>query len=131
MLLNFNNNGAIVLTSQNPEAFISFIQEPGDSSIYLTPLNGLSNGQLKESIFFVNGIDACTLCFYDNRSTLILGTDGSPGIAAFHVYTRETEDFNYCLRFDSSGSFEGIRGWTSNFPALILNPTDQREIWRT
>lgn len=111
----------VVLTSQNPEAFINFRWESGDASAYV---DAQSISSINDNILFVNGLDISQeASIYGDPSTtrLFLGDTGDPSIASFHIYTRELSDFDTTLSiiYDSSSLTETVDISILNRPYII------------
>ena len=102
MILDFQNNGAVVLTTQDPAAFLNFRWESGDGSIYLQPqvVSDVSLG-----VLYVNGLDISEeASIYSDTSInteLYLGDSGDPSTASFLLYTRELGPFDANLSIDA------------------------------
>ncbi|HPI81768.1 MAG TPA: hypothetical protein PK122_00845, partial [Candidatus Paceibacterota bacterium] len=103
MILDFQNNGAVVLTTQEPGAFLNFRWETGDGSIYINadPISDVSRG-----ILWVNGLDISQeASIYGDPSInteLYLGDAGDPSIASLFLYTRELIPFDVNLHITTS-----------------------------
>ena len=103
MILDFQNNGAVVLTTQEPGAFLNFRWETGDGSIYINvdPISDVSRG-----ILWVNGLDISQeASIYGDPSInteLYLGDAGDPSIASLFLYTRELILFDVNLHITTS-----------------------------
>lgn len=115
---NFENN--IVLTSQNPEAWLVFGYDGNDTiiepSINFTDENVWINGWNYQTIADASG------------AGIILNADTS--IAPFHIYTDSKEDFDYNLRFLTpvTGS-QILTGWvTPTSPNVLSFLTSGRNI---
>lgn len=91
----FNNKA--VLTTQNPEAFLTFKYTVGDTSLWITP-----NSSIGEDILYVNGLD-----IYDSSESYALQMSPIHEIASFHVYTRKLYDFDTNLQFICRDTSEG------------------------
>jgi len=96
MIKNFEQN--IVLTSQNPEAYLTFKWETGDASGVIDVSININASDL-----YINGWDAQTL--YPSMADPSLA-DTSAGLnfeennlASFHLFTDSLEDFEYDLKF--------------------------------
>jgi len=109
MILDFQNNGAVVLTSQEPGAFLNIRWESGDGSISLQPniISDISSGML-----WVNGLDISEeASIYSDPSistSLYLGDAGDPSTASFFLYTRELGPFDANLTINYTGSSTGF-----------------------
>jgi len=90
--MNKRFNDKVILTTQNPEAFLNF-GYTGDASMWIYPSCNLPSGQL-----YVNGIDMNAYITQQNPN-FALNLDGNITTASFHVYTRVLNDFDYNLRF--------------------------------
>jgi len=97
MIRNFENN--IVLTSQNPEAFLVF-KADGSTGVIDPSLN------LNYVDLYINGWDATTINDADSAQLTLNATN----IATFHLFTDSVEDFDYNLVFDVS--LTGISSYT-------------------
>lgn len=104
MILDFQNNGAVVLTTPEPGAFLNFRWESGDGSISIDA-NAVSD--ISTGILWINGLDISQeASIYGDPSVnteLVLGSSGDPSIASFYLYTRELGPFNLNLSFTVSG----------------------------
>jgi len=93
MIQDFNEY--VVLTSQDPAAFLNFRWESGDSSISIS-LNPTSD--VSANVLWVNGLDISQeASIYGDPSIatdLFIGSTGDPSIASYHIYTRSLEDFD-------------------------------------
>jgi len=95
----------VVLTSESPEAFINFVYEPSDTSVwYIIPQQDLS---ASDGLIFVNGLDINggpdpSVLHYEPsiNYALIVDYDGDPSIASFIVSTSIKGSFDYNLKFD-------------------------------
>lgn len=103
MILDFQNKGAVVLTTQEPGAFITFRWEPGDGSIYI---NISPSADISAGILWINGLDISQeASIYGDPSIntqLVLGENGDPSVAALFLYTREFGPFDANIRIDVS-----------------------------
>lgn len=91
MLKKFNDK--IILTTQNPEAFLNFKFEIGDPDYWICPSCNLDARKL-----YVNGIDMNSYITIGN-SNYALKLNYDINVASFHIYTRQLEDFDYNLQF--------------------------------
>ena len=112
MIVNFNTQ--LVLTTQNPQAFLTFQWEAGDASIWLIPdrISDVISDQLK-----VNGIDIsqdASIYSTDLDYAIYISEGENPGIASFLISTSWIEDFDTAIT---------IRGYDS--PAL----DNEIEVW--
>ena len=92
MKYNFENN--IILTSQNPGAFLTFY-DPSPNSIYIDVSAGDGDGNL-----YVNGLDIAK----HDVSNFILTLSEDTSIAPFHIYSTSTGDFEYNMQFNAFGA---------------------------
>jgi hypothetical protein len=124
MILDFQNNGAVVLTTPEPGAFLNFRWESGDGSTYLIPnqTSDISSGML-----WVNGLDISqeASIYYDSSLgyAIKLGDTGDPSVASFFLYTRELGPFDANLKINV---FDGSEGFNSDasigyYDVSILN----------
>jgi hypothetical protein len=98
MIKDFNDK--IILTTQEPGAFVSFRYEDGagDPSLRIIPR---INPDINLGKLWINGIDISQdASIYDVSAGYGLKVWGDPSIAAFHIYTRELSDFSYNVTFD-------------------------------
>ena len=137
MKLDFQNNGAVVLTTQEPGAFLNFRWETGDSSssISLDSTDDVSAGML-----WVNGLDISKeASIYGDASIntdLFIGAAGDPCTASFFLYTRELGPFDANLSIEYNGLeiddlTSSLTSWSDNGwdnfdtstgpPAILIN----------
>lgn len=127
MILDFQNNGAVVLTTQEPGALLNFrLQKDIDSSIRFIPslISDISAGML-----WVNGLDISQdASIYDDASSgyYLYSTFPDPCIASFFLYTRELKPFDTNLKINYTGytvkDIENIEDWNDinwTGPAII------------
>lgn len=104
MILDFQDQGAVVLTTQEPGAFLNFRWESGDISSWIQP-NVTSD--VSAGILWVNGLDISEeASIYSDPSiatSLFIGADGDPSTASFLLYTRELGPFDAKLSFNYNG----------------------------
>lgn len=84
-------NNTVVLTTQNPEAFLNFNFKTGDASYWICPSANTIPGDL-----YVNGLDINS---YLNTTDYALQLNYDNSVASFNIYTRKLNDFNYDLKF--------------------------------
>ena len=101
MAQNFENN--IVLTSQNPEAWLVFSYD-GTSMTVEPSLN------FTDEKVWVNGWDYQTIADASSAGIIL---DSITKIAPFHIYTTSKEDFDYNLSFVQDGSITAPVSFTS------------------
>lgn len=90
MIKNFEDK--IILTSQNPEAFLVFSYDGVTTHIDASISPNIENN------LYINGWDVSTLYIADTSAALILTTNKET--AAFHIFTDSNNDFEYNLRFN-------------------------------
>lgn len=104
MILDFQDQGAVVLTTQEPGAFLNFRWESGDGSIYIQPT---VTSDVSAGILWINGLDISEeASIYNDPSIsteLYLGESGDPSTASFFLYTRELGPFDANLVIEVSG----------------------------
>ena len=94
-------NDAVVLTSQDPQAFLNFVYEGSDPSVYY--IIPQQNPNIPISTLFLNGIDVSEdASIYDASLgyALLVENDGDPSIGSFHVFSTDVNDFSYNVTFD-------------------------------
>ena len=105
MILDFQDQGAVVLTTQEPGAFLNFRWEPGDISSWIQPS---VTSDVSAGILWVNGLDISEeASIYSDPSiatALLIGADGDPSTASFLLYTRELGPFDAKLQFNYIGN---------------------------
>jgi len=112
---------AIILTTQEPGAFLNFRWESGDPSYYFIPAatNDVSIDKL-----WINGLDVGQdASVYDNSSEdyyiHLSNTGGDPSIASFFLYTRAFENFDINLQIKRhEASIDGI---LTTYDVSVLN----------
>lgn len=114
MIQDFNK--AIVLTSQNPEGFLNFRSEIGDTdaSLYFRIISPIEGNRL-----YVNGIDANLYSEPSEGYALILAGDVST--ATFHLFSSDLYDFELSAAIDVSAiaSFQTFDISILNRPFII------------
>jgi hypothetical protein len=132
MISDFQNNGAVVLTTPEPGAFINFRWEPGDPSIYL---QSQSTPDVSAGMLWVNGLDISQeASIYGDPSIntgLWIGDSGDPSTASFFLYTRELGPFDANLSITTSSSYGSqiLTGWiTPTSPNVLTFVTSGRNI---
>jgi len=105
MIRDFNKS--VILTTQNSEAFLNYRYEPLDDSIYF---NLIPIGTIPQNTLFINGIDVSNYLNTDPsfNYTLYLSNTGDPSIVSFHVYTRESNDFDAIIRIQLTGDVSAV-----------------------
>lgn len=99
---NFENN--IVLTSQNPEAFLVFDYEGVNK--FLEPSINLA-----DNLLYINGWRAQTI---NDASSAGLNLTSATSVAPFHLYTNSKEDFDYNISFISSQDEVLLTSWDNS-----------------
>ena len=122
MILDFQNNGAIVLTTPEPGAFLNFRWEPGDGSVYI---QANVTSDISSGILWVNGLDISEeASIYSDPSIvteLYLGDSGDPSTASFFLYTRELKPFDANISIDYSTNTVDIS--VLNRPYIVSSET--------
>jgi hypothetical protein len=117
MILDFQNNGAVVLTTQEPGAFLNFRWESGDGSIYI---NVLPSADISAGVLWVNGLDISQeASIYGDPSInteIFLSDTGDPSIASLFLYTRELGPFtaNLSISKDTGQISEFLQSWNAD-----------------
>jgi hypothetical protein len=129
MILDFQDKGAVVLTTPEPGAFLNIRWDPNGTheldnpetiDLYPELIPDISAG-----VLWVNGIDISQEAnIYDDASRgyqLRLSdstTPGDPSTASFHIYTRELSDFETNLTIKATRPFPGVN---ETYDISILN----------
>jgi len=79
----------VILTTQNPEAFLTFNVSTGDPDYWICPSSNVGG-------LYVNGIDINT---YISHLIYALTLNNDTSIASYHIYTRELNDFDINFKF--------------------------------
>jgi hypothetical protein len=128
MILDFQNNGAVVLTTQEPGAFLNFRWEPGDGSVYI---NVSPSSDVSAGILWVNGLDISDEAgIYGDSSInteLFLSDAGDPSVASLFLYTRELGPFDANLLLDV-GFPQMLSGWGTPVGSWTTFTTSGRNI---
>ena len=131
MKLDFQDNGAVVLTTQEPGAFLNFRWESNDVS---TDISLSSTPDVSFGMLWVNGLDISQeASIYGDPSILTdltIGEFGDPSTASYFLYTREFGPFDANLSIDYT--YEGtvavdFNSWTKfqdNFDNFIAFGND-------
>ena len=100
MINNFRKT--VILTSKNPETFLTFNYDQLDGSINIYPY---VESSINNSIFFINGIDSA----YLDPSICALKLTPDISIATFHLFLNQPQDLNIDFNlkaFDNSVSLK-------------------------
>ena len=125
MIKDFNKT--VILTTQNPEAFLNYRYEAADPSLFFYVT---TDSSIPENVLFVNGLDINTYLTSDPSFNLYISNTGDPSVASFHLYTRKLYDFDYNLTIDISGGLTEKNDVSiSNRPSIIKS--DQINIYET
>jgi hypothetical protein len=115
MIKDFNKY--VILTSESPEAFLNYRYVTGDPT---TKFMVATLSTIPADTLYVNGID---INLYNDSSVFISST-GDPSIAAFHLYTKSLDDFDYNIRITNNLSYDDVS--VCNRP-FIINETNSFE----
>lgn len=124
MILDFQPEGAIVLTTPEPGAFLNIRWEEGDPSYYFIPrqISDISAG-----VLWINGLDISQDASIYNDASLgfyIYTSDsGDPSVASFYLFTTTLNNFDASLKIDVYTENTLVPGliFDSSFGISVLN----------